>query len=200
MKPSDYKKLEDNTTFKRYYMRKTAWWKSFLLLAPTLLLFVGLAGIMHMAYNDRIWTLYCLPYIIVFALGTIWLKGIKKYIQETLINRSGSFLVCAGRSLGESEGRHYFIYSKENKRHNEVLINKLAEELTIESFSEEQLEQAKKSSIAIEVTDIDTEIYLRAIPTNDVLKANRENIAIGITPLLYISSKDMFVIRNKDLI
>lgn len=200
MKPSDYKKLEDNTTFKRYYMRKTAWWKSFLLLAPTLLLFVGLAGIMHMAYNDRIWTLYCLPYIIVFALGTIWLKGIKKYIQETLINRSGSFLVCAGRSLGESKGRHYFIYSKENKRHNEVLINKLAEELTIESFSEEQLEQAKKSSIAIEVADIDTEMYLRAIPTNDVLKANRENIAIGITPLLYISSKDMFVIRNKDLI
>ncbi len=198
MRPLEYKKLEDNKTFKRYYMRKTKWWKSFLLLAPTLLLFVGLAGILHMAYNDRIWTLYCLPYIIVFALGTIWLKGIKKYIQDKLVSQSHSYLACAAKSLGEKGGRHYFIYSKDNKRHNETLISRLADELDLDNLTKEQIEEAKKASIKIETSETETPIYLKAIATNLVLKANRENLASGITPLLYISLQDVFVIRNKD--
>lgn len=199
MKPSEYKKLEEDKNFKRYYMRKTMWWKSFLLLAPTCLLFIGLAGILHMAYNDRIWTLYSIPYIIVFALGTIWLKGIKKYIQNKILSKKDSYLACAAKNLGDNKGRYYFIFSKDNKRHNENLINQLAEELNLESFTEEQLNQAKKTAIAITTSETETQMYLRGLTVGYVLKANRQNISGGITPLLYVSEKDVFVIRHKDL-
>lgn len=199
MKPSEYKKLEDNKPFKRYYMNKTLWWKNFLIIAPASLLFIGLAGIMHMSYNDRLWTLYAVPYIVVFALGTIWLKGIKKYIQDKLLSKQDMYLACASRSLGNYKGRYYFIFSKDNKRHNEVLINQLADELSLDSFSDEQLSQAKKAAIEIETSEKETQMYLRGLTVGYVEKANKQSISVGITPLLYVSLKDVFVIRDKDL-
>lgn len=199
MKPSDYQKLEADKNFKRHYMNKTLWWKSFLLLAPACLLFIGLAGIMYMAYNERLWTLYSVPYILVFALGTVWLKAIKKYIQDRLLRKLGSYLACAGKSLGNYQGRYYFIFCKDSKRHNELLINSLSDHIKLESLSSEQLSIAKKAAIEIETAETDSPIYLKAFSVSKVLKTNRENISEGITPLLYISAKDVFVIRNKDL-
>lgn len=199
MKPSEYKKLEDNKPFKRHYMNKTLWWKNFLIIAPACLIFIGLAGIMHMSYNDRLWTLISIPYIVVFALGTIWLKAIKKYIQDRILSKTDSYLACAAKNLGNYKGRYYFVFSKDSKRHNEPLINQLGQELSIDSFSEEQLNSAKKASIEIETSEKETQMYLRGLTVGYVTKANKQSVSEGITPLLFVSLKDVFVIREKDL-
>lgn len=199
MKSSQYKELEKDKKFKKYYLQKTSWWQDYLLVPSIPLLFIGLAGIMYMASNDRLWTWYTIPYILIFIFGTILLKGAKKHVQGKILSNKGSFLACAARAIGDKEGRYYFIFSKSNKRHNESLINDLADNLSIDSFTEEELSKAKKEKTAISTTEEDTQIYLVGIKVDKVLKTNKENLGTGITPLIYISPKEVFVIRNKDL-
>lgn len=199
MKPSQYKELENDKSFKRYYLNKTLWWINYLFVAPALLLFIGLAGIMHMGYSDRLWNWYAIPYIAVFLIGTIWLKAIKKHVQGKILEDRDIYLVCAAQAVFDTDGRYYFIFSKDSKRHNEVLINKLAEGLSKESFADSEIQLAKKQMVEISTSEEDTQIYLRGISVNKVNKTNRKNIKEGITPLLYITPKEIFVVRNKDL-
>lgn len=200
MRPTEYQKLEDNKAFKRYYLSKTLWWAEYAFVPPALLMFIGLAGIMYMAYNESLWGWTGVPYILVFVLGAIWLKAIKKYVQTKILEDKTKYLLCAGRALFDLDGRYYFIFSKGSKRHNETLINKLTESLSVESFTSENLKIAKSRAINIPIDrDDDVEIFLKAIPISNVNKANNENIGGGIIPLLYISDKDIFVARNKDL-
>ena len=109
------------------------------------------------------------------------------------------YIVCSGRAVFDVEGRYYFIFSKDSKRHNETLINKLAEKLSQESFGPEIIQKAKSQAVEISLPEEDTPICLKAIHVNKVLKANSENVRVGITPLLYVSAKEIFVVRNKDL-
>lgn len=199
MKPSQYKELENNKSFKRYYLNKTLWWINYLFVAPALLLFIGLAGIMHMGYSDRLWSWYAIPYIAVFLIGTIWLKAIKRHVQTKILEDRNMYLICAAQAIFEAEGRYYFIFSKDSKRHNEVLINKLAGELSKESFTRDEIQRAKKQMVEISTSEEETQIYLKGISVNKVNRANVRNIKEGITPLLYVSSKEIFVVRNKDL-
>lgn len=199
MKPSQYQELEKNKEFKKYYLNKTLWWIDYLFVPPALLLFIGLAGILHMSYNDRLWSFFSLPYILVFFLGAVWLKSIKRNVQNKILAEDDKYLVCAGRVLFDAEGRYFFIFSKDSKRYNETLINKLGETLSEESFDREMIQKAKTEAVEIPLPEEDTPIYLKAIHVNKVLRANRQNVRTGVTPLLYISPKEVFVVRSKDL-
>lgn len=200
MKPSKYKELEVDQLFKRHYLNKIIWWKDFLLVAPALLIFIGIAGVIYMGQNDNLWNWYSVPYIAVLIIGSIWLKAIKKHLQKKLLDDKDKFQACAARAIGDKGGYYYFIFSTGSKRHNETLINQLAESLDINSISEEQLSASKKQMVEISTMETETTIYMKAISVNRVLKTNRENIRTGVTPLLYISPKDIFVIRRKDLV
>ncbi len=200
MRPTEYQKLEDNKAFKRYYLSKTLWWTEYAFVPPALLIFIGLAGVIHMAYNELLWSWRGAPYVLVFALGAIWLKATKRHVQNKILGDKSKYLLCAGRAVFDAEGRYYFIFSKDSKRHNETLMNKLAGTLSQDSFTADQLKEAKKKAIKISVDgDTDAEVYLRGIQVSSVLKANRANITDGITPLIYVSDKGVFVVRNKDL-
>ena len=199
MRPSQYQELEKDNKFKKYYLQKTSWWKNYLLLPPIPLLFIGLAGIMHLGSNDQLWTWYLIPYLAIFLFGTVLLKASKKHIQNKILNDKKSLLTCAARAIGDKGARYYFIFSNENKRQNETLINRLASELSIDSFTEEELNRAKKGMVEISTSETETHIYLAGIKVDKVLRTNRENIGTGITPLLYANPKQIFVIRNKDL-
>lgn len=199
MTPSQYKDLEKDKKFKRYYLSKTLWWINYIFVPPSLVLFIGLAGVMHMGYNDKLYTWTALPYILVFVLGAIWLKAAKHNVQGKILDDDSKFLACAACSVFSAKGKYFFIFSTDSKRHNENRINKLAEELTEDSFSEEQKKEAEKSPVEISIPKDDSKIYLKAITINKVKRANIANLGTGITPLLYLSSKDIFVIRNKDL-
>ena len=153
-----------------------------------------------MGQNDKLWDWYSIPYIAILVIGAIWLKAIKNHLQKKILNDKDKFLTCAARAIGDKGGYYYFIFSTGSKRHNETLINQLAESLDINSISEEQLSASKKQMVEISTMETETTIYMKAISVNRVLKTNRENIRTGVTPLLYISPKDIFVIRRKDLV
>lgn len=199
MKPNEYKNLELDQIFKRRYLGNILWWKNFLLIAPSLLIFIGLAGILYIAQDGEIKTWYIAPYVAIFLMGIIWLKAIKKHLQDKLLKDKERFLVCAARSVGIEGGYHYFIFSKDSKRHNEILINQLAETTQLTEISHDQLNMAKKQMTEIQTREEETPIYLKAFSVNNVQKTNKENLGKGITPLLYVSPKNIFVIRRKDL-
>lgn len=199
MRPNEYKNLEQDKLFKRRYLGKILWWKNFLLIAPSLLIFIGIAGVLYVAQGDSINPYYMIPYAVVFLMGAIWLKAVKKHLQDKILNDKERFLVCASRAIGDTGGYYYFIFSKDSKRHNELLINKLAESMDISSLTAEQISLAKKGITEISTEEEETPVYLIAKSINSVLRTNRENIRTGITPLLYISPKNVFVVRRKDL-
>lgn len=199
MKPSQYKDMETDLLFKRRYLSKIAWWKSILLIAPTLLLFVGIAGVIYVVQNEAIASWYMIPYAVVFVMGAAWLKAVKKHLQDKLLKDNERFLVCAARAIADKGGYYYFIFTKESKRHNEALINKLGEEIDFTSLSDDDLLAARKRIIEVATQEEESTIYIKAVSVNNVLKTNRENLRTGITPLLYVSPTNVFVIRRKDL-
>lgn len=199
MRPNEYKNLEQDQLFKRRYLGNILWWKNFLLIAPSLLVFIGLAGVLYMAQDGQIKSWYVVPYVVVFVLGLIWVKAVKKYLQDKLLKDKERFLACAARSIGDKGGYYYFIFTKDSKRHNEALINQLAAEVDINNLTAEDLTTAKKQMVEIKTSEQETPIYIKAFTKGNISRTNSQQIGIGITPLLYVSPKNIFVIRKKDL-
>lgn len=199
MKAKSYKELERDKSFKRRYLSKTIWWNSFTFVPPALVLFIGLAGILFLRENDKLISWFTIPYIVLFLLGAIWFKVAKKHVQDKELTDPNKFLVCASRLVDSRYGYHYFVVSFDEKRHDEAWIKKIGDDLSLDSFKEEDLKRAKKKPIKVENAEICHPIFLKAFQMNHVLKTNARDLDKGITPLLYVSENNIFVIRNKDL-
>lgn len=197
MKPTDCLKLENDNTFKGKYLRMTSWWKTPLIIAPTLILFTGIVGLIYCLKADLLLSLYSIPYILIFLFGTIWFKGLKKHILKSKFDNREGFKVCLSKVLAIDSGYTYLIFTKDQKRHNEHFINKI---LSNKSNKHIDLSTIKNSQ-ATPIDNIeDTEILLTKISNGKLKKsiANTENI--NSIPLLYINSKNIFVILKKDQI
>lgn len=196
MKQDDYSRLEKNYDFKRIYVKETLWWASPLFIAPALILFAGLAGIIYLLRSDMLVSLYVIPYLLLFVVGTIWLKAIKKHIQKTMMNKDGSFLVCIAHPVSEKNGYTYAVFTTDKYRHNKHYLNNTVNVLSEKNISDN--EQVKKKAILMHNDESDTNYYLRAFPVKDIRKRNKGWSSDDIFPVLFIDEKHVPILKDKD--
>lgn len=196
MKQDDYSRLEKNYDFKRNYLKETKWWASPLFIAPALLLFVGLVGIIYLLRNDMLLSLYLIPYLLIFVVGTIWLKAVKKHIQKTMIKKDGSFLICIAHPVAEKNGNVYAVFSTDRYRHNRHYLNNAAKSLSGNDST--MNEDARKKSILVHDDESGADMYLRAFPVKDVKKRNKDWYKEDNFPVLFIDEKNVCIIKDKD--
>lgn len=200
MKASDYKTLEKEYEFKKSYLNSTSWWRSILLVPPCCFLFVGLIGILYLFNHDMLVSFYLIPYIVLFLLGTIWLKTVRKYLQKAAMTAPGAFQICMAKPIGERNGYIYTVFANDNKRHDKHYIANLIESMPVESIIEENEILAKKKTIFLRDSDLsDTGLYLRAYFNNDITKRNPSWKADGFFPVLYINEKYTPVVKRVHL-
>lgn len=116
-------KLENNYKFKKNVFGKGIW-KNYSFIPPSLLLFVGILGIMYLLQMDKLLTWHSIPFFAVFLAGTIWFKATKKYLIEKKISEATSFLVCLCVPFGRKGNDSVFLFSTGKNRNNKYYLEK----------------------------------------------------------------------------
>lgn len=202
MKDSIFSKLEKDSGFKRRYLKQTPWWKTILLLPPVCFLFIGLLGIIYLLNIDMLASLYVIPYIICFMIGTIWFKSGRRYVQKTAINKENSFLVSMAYPVDERNGYVYGAFVTDDHRHDKYYITNLCKEMDadfLEKLIGTNESAAKKKSILIEDEESGKSFYLRAYFNNEITKRNPDWREKNIFPILFIDEKYCPIIKKIDL-
>lgn len=200
MKPTDCVKLENDKSFKREYAGRIQWWCNFLFVAPSLIMFLGLAGMLYLFKLDMLVSWYTLPFVIFFMLGTIWLKAVKRHIMKTLIEKEGAFLVCPA-TLYEDDGKYsFFIFSNGDKRHNAHYAKTFADSLRSSSQDiASEKDAARRSIVTLQSPDSDETFCMKAFLHKDIRRCNAAWTEKEPLPLLYVDNKNLFIIKKRDL-
>lgn len=199
MKPSDCVQLEKSKPFKRDYMKGVYWWKSILIIAPACFLFVGLAGVLYLLEQQMLVTWYVIPYIVFFVLGTIWLKAVKKYLQDKTLNAEGAFLVCMAARFLEKDGYVSVVFTTGDKRHDNHFIKKIANKLSSDNnFSEADMAASRKKAICGHDDELDVDFYIRTYFHANLTRRNIQWRDQDTFPVLYINPKKVEVIKKRD--
>lgn len=201
MKQNDYAGLEKDKDFKKSYLNNTLWWKNLSMVPPILIMFVGLAGLLYLFQYDKLLSLYAIPYVVLFAVGTIWLKAMKRHLQKAMMAESGAFHVCLAATLGEKEGYLYAAFVNNTRRYDKYYITNLVKEISLHDLLSENKAPFKKRAILVHDKVSDTDIYVRAYVKKDVLKRNAGwSLDEGYFPVLFINERDVPVIKRKDMV
>lgn len=196
MKPNDYAKLEKDYSFKQSYLKNTLWWKNIVFIAPSLILFIGLLGILYLFKNDSLVTLYVIPYLLLFVVGTIWLKATKKHIQKAMMNIPGAFHICLAKPMGEKDGYVYAAFVNNGKRYDKYYIANEIQDLPMDTIVGNPV--YKKKAVLFENEKV-AEIYIRAYQVRDVNKRNASWREDELFEVLFINEKDTPIVKKRDL-
>ncbi|MFV0538515.1 MAG: hypothetical protein ACK5M3_14275 [Dysgonomonas sp.] len=200
MKPNDYAALEKDSNFKKSYLSKTLWWKTLSMLPPVLIMFVGLAGLLYLFQYDKLYSLYAIPYVLLFAIGTIWLKALKTYLQKATMAIPGAFHVCLAATIGEKKDVLYAVFVNNTRRYDKYYITNLAQNISLHEILSEHKESFFKKAVLIHDKESDTDVYVKAYAKKDVVKQNAGwSLDEGYFPVLFIDEKNVPVIKRKDL-
>ena len=200
MKPNDYAKLEKDYSFKKNYLNSTLWWKNILMIPPVCLLFVGLVGILYLFNLDKLVSWYIIPYLLLFVVGTILLKAMKKHIQKTAINRPDSFLICLAKPIGEKDGYTYTAFVKDSHRHNKHYIANEIKDISTDDILNNHNAPFRKKTVLIHNDESGSDLCIRAYTNRDLNRRSSTWREDGLIPVLYIDDKYTFIIKKKDLI
>lgn len=198
MQVGDYKKLENNKPLKRIYLNKTLWWLKLAMLSPVLLIFIGLAGVIHFIRLELTSNYFMYAYAAVFILGLIWLKYVKRYLQDKALTDVERINIVPSLKLTTKSGRDYLLFLQGDKRHNEALLKKLKESIDESSIDESIYNKAKKVPQHIELLD-DSSLYLTAIGKVQIVRAYKNSSIPNFIPLILIDKKEIFAIKAKDI-
>lgn len=198
MKPADYLKLENDKDFKKKYLSLTSWWKNILIIPSILFLFLGIFGMLYLLQLDLLLSYYVIPFVIIFLLGTIWLKSVKRHIYNLMLTDELGFRVCTGCKICENKGFTYLIFTNGQKRHNEHFIQQLSQNTNKEEIILLAMKR-KQMPILYNNNDSETDFYVIAYPTNSIKKQNLARNESDSVPLLFVNMKNVLIIKDKDL-
>lgn len=191
-------KLESNLSFKKDYLNKTGWWKTSRIIPPIFFLFIGLFGLIYLLNLNKLISLNAIPFVLLFAIATLWLKTVKKYVTDLSLSVPGSFLACAAKAI-ETDGKYaYVVFVTDGKRHYEHNINKLAKEVAEEKLPARKAECVKKA-VLVEDEASETNFYFKALKIKDILKQDKNWSAEKCVPIIYINDDHVYVIKKKYL-
>jgi hypothetical protein len=200
MKAADYyASLEKNKKFKSRYIQHTKWWKNMLFIAPSCILFLGLFGLIYLLNFGMLSSWYTIPFAVVFILGTLWLKAIKRHVQKEILNKEDLFRVCLAKRIGIKEGYVYLIYASGMKRHNEYFTGMVASESVIlEELTNAQQTESKRKPVLITEKE-DEHFYLRAFSRNELNKRWSSWEKDSFLPLLEIKKEQVYPVNKRDI-
>lgn len=196
MSTSDLAKLENNKKLKKDYLNKTLWWKTPLLIAPVCFLFIGLAGLLYLHKIDMLISYYSIPFVLVFAIATIWLKSVKRYIVNTKLAVQGSYLVCAAKAVETDSQYAYVVFVTSAQRHYEHHVSKLASGLTKEDIASIKMQAGHKTAVLYN-EDGEAPYYAKAFKLKDINKQCSNWNEEKAIPLLFVDEKYVFIINKK---
>lgn len=191
-------KLESNIAFKKDYLNKTGWWKNARIIPPFIFLFLGLFGLIYLMKVNMLISLYAIPFVLVFAIATIWLKTIKKYIVTTQTSAPGSYIVCMAKAVEADDKYAYVVFMADAKRHYEHNITKFAKELLL-SLQPDIKQQATKKVVRLHDETSGADFNLKALKLKDIYKEHKgwdENQCI---PVIFIDLEHTYVVKKKYL-
>lgn len=199
MKSTILSDLEKDRKFKRNNFPSSLFYTNFLFIAPSLLIFCGLAGALYLFKINQLISLIVIPYIVLFVIGTIWLKSIRLHIVRSKIDNEDSFLTCWAIPVQEEKNISYFLFTTNNKRHDKYYIENLKKKIKIDF--EEYIQNIKKGQSIFLSSDSITEekVYLGALD-NSIIKRKNPNRSEGENlPILFIDEKHIDVIQGRHL-
>ncbi len=199
LKAEDYAKLEKDVKFRRSYYSATKWWKNPALIAPIILMFGGLVGIMYLFNMDKLISLSVIPYLLLFAVGTILFKAIKMNLQKRKMAESGSFHICLAIPVEDRNGYTYAVFTNDTHRYNKHYIKNLLKDISLEDIIEKYELTAKNKSVMVKDIENQAEYYIRGFKIKELTKANSKWEDDGFFPVLFIDEADTLIVKSKDL-
>jgi hypothetical protein len=201
MKSNNYTELEKDYNFKRSYFNNTLWWKTISMVPPVLFLFIGLAGIIYLFETGMSVSWYTIPYVVLFTVGAIWLKAMKKYILRASMAAEGAFHVCLAAPIEDKDGYTYAAFVNNTRRHDKYYITNLMKNKSLHELCVKDNASFKKEAILVHEEESDTDIYVKAYPKKVISARNNGwSLGEGYFPVLYINNKNVPVIKRKNLI
>lgn len=122
------KKLENNIKLKKRIFSKNIW-KNYAFLPPSLMLFAGIVGLVYLFKMDYLLTLYSIPFIIIFFIGTVWFKSTKRYLINKRISEADSFKVCMCLPVTAENKKQVYMFSIGNNRNNKYYLEEEKKDL-----------------------------------------------------------------------
>lgn len=163
-------KLENNIKLKKKILSKGVW-KNYAIVPPSLVLFVGILGIVYLLNTDKLISLYSIPFILIFIIGTIWIKAVRRYIINKKISDNTTFLVCPAILFKKEGKKKAILFSIGRNRHNKYYLEKERKELldnqTNLSFSGKQARQIEGSDIFMMELPVTEKILKKRHNSND---------------------------------
>lgn len=122
MDTKNLKDLENNAKLKQKYYAKGIW-KNYAFVPPTLIVFIGLFGLLYLFKDDLLISFYSIPFALILLLGAIWIKSTKRYLINQRKEKSKTFVICKAVPLtyGNSD---LIMFASGNNRHNNYYIEK----------------------------------------------------------------------------
>lgn len=199
MKPNDYAKLEKDNNFKKNYLKETTWWKSVLVVAPACLLFIGLAGMLYLFHLDKLLSLYIIPYVLIFLIGTIWLKAIKKHLQKTIMTKPNSFQICIAVPIEEKNGYMCAAFVNDTHRYNKHYVNNIVTNLSEDELSMIDDKTLRREAVVFHNEETNADFYVKEFPIKELNKRNVSWREEECFEMLFIDEKTTPIIWKKDL-
>lgn len=157
MNSDKIKKLENSEKLKKKIFGKDIW-RNYAIIPPSLVLFSGITGLVYLLNIDKLISVYCIPFVIIFLLGTIWLKATQKYIIKKKTTDAETFILCLSIPLKEEGGETIMIFSTGKNRNNKHYLEKEKQDIL-------QNPDIDLSGISQTVYQIDdSDIYLTTLP------------------------------------
>lgn len=198
MEKKTLSELEKDRKFKRAAIPTSFVYKNFLIVAPCLVIFVGLLGILFLMKNNLLLSYYSIFYIACFLLGTIWLKSIRQYIVNNIFKKENGFLTCWAALIKEDKKNAYYIFTTGNKRHDYFYIEKIKK--NIDNEPELFLSEKIKHTSVVSITNIlmsDQDVYITK-QSKSMIKRRNPNYSFDKSlPLLVIDQKHVSPIPGR---
>ncbi|NDW09148.1 hypothetical protein D0T56_05680 [Dysgonomonas sp. 520] len=172
-------------------------YKNILIIAPILLIFIGLLGILFLFKQDLLISYYTIFYAVCFVLGTIWLKAIKQFITNKAINKNGSFLACWAIQLDEDKSNAYFLFTTGNHRHDRIYVNTIRKKMNDEkSLYLGKLKPGHTISLTTRL-EANDDVYVAALAKSTIKRKNANYTSNEPLPVLFIDEKNVVPIPGK---
>ena len=114
--------LEMDKGFKKPYIPFSSKWKSWLYLAPVLLLLMSLFAALWLLGKGQLATWVVTPYAVIFVVATIWFKAVRKAVEEKLMTHPDFFITAFAKPVLTDKFMVYAIFSVGANRHNTTFI------------------------------------------------------------------------------
>jgi len=121
-------KLEKNVKLKTKIFGKNIW-KNYAIIPPSLVMFTGLVGAIYLLNSDQLISLYVIPFVAIFLVGTIWLKATQKFLISRRVSENEIFRVCMAIPIFEDSKKSVLLFSTGNNRNNKYYLEKEKKEL-----------------------------------------------------------------------